>query len=775
MGGDGNRDGRVNMGLWFGVLRGEVQSSPARVRDVFPLVRIVAVSVRSVSLSNRSRAALIGASLVALTVAGIRLTDRADARRAVRLALADGARFDDSLTTAARSAPGARIAFGASLALAYLARVELGLGSPFRLVDLARTDPRLPAAWRPRVAYAVLSRLARGAHAMRPLPSALDIAMPMHPATGRAIMRLVDSVLTLEGDSPLALDAIRIASAQASARGVLRPGAVPLIDAAALLAFDRVRARRDVERAITAASRGDGELLQVVALWRTERRFTVERPLLQDVAPSPRRIAARIAPMLAAIEGAVRQSDSSTAAIGAPRSPLPSNAANALSLLISVRSRPAQPQVRLAVLDTRALAFDRGAAISPRMSRTLFSASNEETLVLTIAKVAHDSTLAPMLSAAALLASQGMRTLAQEAAYHPGVLALKPTQVAERIGLASLTFGRDVPASWQAYYAREFASAVDAMGAVFPRASFVGLHVRIGDSVSRGALAMHDPRSRTLTLPLATGFGAVGHELIHDLDWQTARDYANRHGTYATDNAWRGARNQPIAAPLARLAEFVPVGSTPTPYTTEARRPAELLARGADWFLAIALARQGRMHGALTAVQDGWIRGYASAAGPAAFGDHGAALTALFDAMPALSVRSHVVPRSDAESEADLGAIARAAWFTPVPVPAAGVMPTAAMPHLIPGAPGLSCSPVARLRLAPLRATAREVAAGFIEPRVTRSMRRWARAADTAQLTPAAGFLRLALLGAPVNPAVIDSARAVWVATAWRALPCLAA
>jgi hypothetical protein len=34
-------------------------------------------------------------------------------------------------------------------------------------------------------------------------------------------------------------------------------------------------------------------------------------------------------------------------------------------------------------------------------------------------------------------------------------------------------------------------------------------------------------------------------------------------------------------------------------------------------------------------------------------------------------------------------------------------------------------------------------------------------------------MLRLALLGAPVNPAIIDSARRVWSASAWRALPCL--
>lgn len=716
------------------------------------------------------RALCISAGLIALTIAGVRLTDRADARRAVRAALADGARLDDSLTTELRRAPSARIPFPYAVALGYLARLDMGLGSPFRLVDLARTDPRLPINLRSRVAHALLARLSADRRAMRAMPEAFGVALSADSGTGRALLQVVDSVMALEGDSPLALDAIRIAAAQASARGSLRSGAVPLIDAAALLTFDRVRARRDVERAITAASRGDGDVLQVIALWRAERRFAVERPLLADVAPSPRRIAARVPSMVAAIERAARFRDST-----APRpfvSPLPANAATALSMLISVRTRPTQPQVRLSVLDAVVVAADRRAASMPRVNQLLLSATNEETLPMAVATAAPDSSLSPIIAAAALLASQGMRTLGQEAPFHPGSLSLRPEQVAERLSLESLTFGKDVPVSWQPYYAREFAAAVDALRDVFPRASFVGLNVRIGDRVLSGALAVHDPRSRTLTLPLASGFGAVGHELMHDLDWQSARDYANREGTYATDNAWRGSRTQPIAAPLARLAEFIPVGLTSAAYATEARRPAELLARGADWFLAAALARQGRMNGVLSAVQDGWVRGYASAAGPDAFGDHNAALAALFDAMPMLAVRATIAPRNDAEREPDLGTIARAAWFTPVPW-AERVSEDAGL-TMIPESHGGTCSPIALLRLAPMKSTAREIATGFIEPRIARAMRRWARQADPSTLTGNQAHLRLALLGAPFDPAMIVAARATWAASAWSVLPCLA-
>ncbi len=716
------------------------------------------------------RGLAVVAALVALTVAGVRLTERADARRAVRDALADGVRFDDSLSIASRGIPTAAVSFPGAVALSYLARIQLGLGSPFRLVDLARTDPRLPIAMRSRLAHAMLSRVARDRNAMQPLPHSLDAAIYADSGAGRVLLHVVDSAMSADNDGLLTLEAVRIAAAQVSARGTLRAGAVPLIGAAALLSFDRQRARRDVERAIAAASRDDGDVLQVVALWRAERRFLVERPLLAEVAPAPRRIALRVPPLVMRMEAALRTRDS--VAPQMTLSPLSRNAATALSLLISVRTRPAQPQVRLSVLDARVLAYDRRGATAPRVTRMLLSATNEETLVMAVANASNDSVLAPLSATATLLASLGMRTLAQEMPFHPGTLALTADQVAARLNLASLTFGRDVPESWQPFYAREFANAVAAVRDVFPMATVAGLRVRIGDKVKDGALAVHDPRSRTLTLPLATGFGAVGHEIMHDLDWQSARDYMGRRGIYATDNAWRGARTEPIAAPLARLAEFVPLTAATGAWVSEARRPAELLARSADWFLATALARQGRVNGTLSAVQDGWVRGYASAVGPDAFGDHEAALSALFDAMPTLASRVPMRPRNDAERQPDLGSIARAAWFAPMPT--AGSSAGDGGTRLIPLSRAGACSPVAELRLAPIRATAKEVALGFIAPRTQRAMRGWARSADASTLGASARLLRLGLLGAPINPTVLDSARVAWTTLAWRALPCLA-
>jgi hypothetical protein len=72
-----------------------------------------------------------------------------------------------------------------------------------------------------------------------------------------------------------------------------------------------------------------------------------------------------------------------------------------------------------------------------------------------------------------------------------------------------------------------------------------------------------------------------------------------------------------------------------------------------------------------------------------------------------------------------------------------------------------------------MQRTARAVAADFLRPRVDRTMRRWARQVDTRDLSPEAALLRLALLGSPVHPTRLDTARAAWIAAAWSALPCL--
>lgn len=154
---------------------------------------------------------------------------------------------------------------------------------------------------------------------------------------------------------------------------------------------------------------------------------------------------------------------------------------------------------------------------------------------------------------------------------------------------------------------------------VLPLVSFDGLLARVGES-PRGdrVLALHDPASRTVWLPPLTVAGTVAHELGHDLDWQAARARLAVRGTYATDRSVRNGRGGPIAAAVRALADAAPrsVGRSRTDAAHAPERPAERFARGFDFLVAAALAREGRANGFLSAVQDEVLVGYAGVVAP---------------------------------------------------------------------------------------------------------------------------------------------------------------
>jgi hypothetical protein len=165
------------------------------------------------------------------------------------------------------------------------------------------------------------------------------------------------------------------------------------------------------------------------------------------------------------------------------------------------------------------------------------------------------------------------------------------------------------------------------MQRVFPALSFSGLHVQFGSqTLPDSALAMHDPRTRTIQLSITSSAGTIAHELSHDLDWQTARRmYANGRG-YSTDRAMedrRGALGESVRGLAeARVIRGLGPGGGPTA-PAHNDRPAELFARSVDWYVSSTLAMQGRSNGFLTAVQDPMLPGYAAGA-PAVVGTAGA-------------------------------------------------------------------------------------------------------------------------------------------------------
>src|SRR4029434_1417851 len=114
-----------------------------------------------------SRVAATGALLLALIAAVswsivTRGARRAPMTREVAREMRSGAEFARTLERSLASTPAESISIADAVAVGYLERLRLGLGSPFRLVDFALNDPLLPDSIRHLVAYGVLQRTLEG-------------------------------------------------------------------------------------------------------------------------------------------------------------------------------------------------------------------------------------------------------------------------------------------------------------------------------------------------------------------------------------------------------------------------------------------------------------------------------------------------------------------------------------------------------------------------------------------------------------------------------------
>jgi hypothetical protein len=286
----------------------------------------------------------------------------------------------------------------------------------------------------------------------------------------------------------------------------------------------------------------------------------------------------------------------------------------------------------------------------------LDGASNEESLIAANARLVfrNDST-ARASSLAVLSSAVAVRTLAQATPWFDGMSGPTAADITSEFGLATVTFARSVPSAWRPYYLRELQDGLRDMQRVFPVQSFAGLGVRFGtDALRDSALALHDPRTRTLQLSIATSGGTLAHELSHDIDWQASRRMFATGGGYNSDRVVR-EQTGALASSLKSLGEARPYrsfsGAAAAPPSV---RPAELFARGTDWFVASVLAQQGRMNGFLSAIGDGSIAGYAAGV-PTAVG--AAATTSLVSAIEAMTYVPDSIRRSFEATWADPGAI----------------------------------------------------------------------------------------------------------------------
>jgi hypothetical protein len=518
--------------------------------------------------------------------------------------LAASTRYFDSTIVLARSARPQGVRGDAlAVALTYLERLRLGLASPFLLVDEALADPRLDYATHSRVAWALLGRLQRGdAYVID--PAVFDGVGPWtrdgQGATGAAHVDLIDHAIRSATDPRAGELAVRLAYMIAAGEGSVSPSSVSIATQVAALVRDRVLAEQDLQALLADARQQRADVMAMLIGRRVSREFEVEQPALARLDAELRTEAMDEVPAL------VRALDTLERA----REPKATARANA-SVLGEAFARRAQTL----------------AAFRPPLAQVIvtlrshpesgFFATNDESLAAAYAPLSFSVDSSRRLPALAVLSSAvALRTRAQTTPWFVGDATPTTADLAAEFGLADVSFASSVPAQWRPYFLRELADGLRDMEQVFPALSVSGLRVKFRvETLRDSALALHDPRTRTLELSIATSGGTLAHELSHDLDWQTARRlFADGRG-YSTDRAMADQRG-PLASSVSQLAAEARLvrwyTGGPSPVRND--RPAEVFARSADWFVASTLALHGRSNGYLTAVQDPMLPGYA--AGP---------------------------------------------------------------------------------------------------------------------------------------------------------------
>ena len=585
-----------------------------------------------------SRAATIGILVAALAIAvswaiATRGSRRVPMTPEVAREMRAGAEFAGRLEKTL-AAPAESISIADAVAQNYLERLRLGLSSPFRLVDFALADRMLSDSTRHLLAYAILQRTLEGDTYHAPtaaLTNAAGVLPELPEALAMRHVALIDSVVAHAAEPRGGELTVREAYRIASASGSVGRRAPWLGTQAAALARDRALARRDVVNLLETARRNHMDPLGLIPVWRLERRFAVERPVMEPIRPDvERRSLAGVAVVVEALDSIgveerrfVRDSADTASIIGRRFS---IDAARRMAWVASVRAAPPQAPVTVAVTSTvrpPRLLVSSAAPVEPlrdAIARFAERAVNEETLAAEYAVfLSGDAARATQPSMAVLWSAVSMRAYAQERVWFPGDGGPTVPDLKDRFGLAAVSFDANVPTVWRSYYLRMLGSALSDLQRVLPAFGVRGLGVHFGESPMRdAALAMHDPATRTVFLPVSTSAGVIAHELAHDLDWQAARTRYGLRGTYSTDRAVRQYRDR-LAASMLELSDAGPGESslgTDAARVTPSARPTEVFARNVDWFVSAALAREGRMNGYLSAVQDGVLTGYGAVAAP---------------------------------------------------------------------------------------------------------------------------------------------------------------
>ena len=550
-----------------------------------------------------------------------------------------GLAFADSLEKSLTVRQPSDISSSEAVAALYLERLRLGLGSPFRLIEQALRDPALQPVKAGELAEGMLARTMMG-DAYWPRPAALDlIHTRTAPTLGARHQAIIDSVLSAYPDPRVGELAIRLAYRLASASGVVTRRAPEIATAAAAQSRDRILSMRDARALFAAADRDGISRLTLVKLWRSMRKFEVERPVIVPLSARAERDAVAALPAIVTrIEEAAEASKpfAETARIVYGQrserrrgSVLPER----MATVATSRDQPPQAPVMVAVRGYGGLLRNAG-LVADRQARVRFveRISNEETLAAEYALLtARTKAAVPEADATILTAAVALRPFAQERAWLAGEPAPTVRDLQSRFGVA-VTYDAATRGSWRPFLQRTLETALLDMRRVLPGFDPRGLRVHFGISpLGDRALALHDPIRRTIYFPPTSHSGVMAHEFAHDLDWQAARREYGGTGWYRTDHALRQSVDK-LAGALRQMASAARADSVAARMTGVAR-PTEVLARNVDWFVSASLAREGRVNGHLSAAQDPVLTGYASAITPEAARDGGSATLRALDGL----------------------------------------------------------------------------------------------------------------------------------------------
>lgn len=555
------------------------------------------------------RAALaLSVAVIAALAARSGYATRRNARATERLNSA--AQRLDSLTDATPGDDRRR----AAIAWGYAERLRLGLESPFRLVEAAARDPRLTADERRTVAWALLAHIVRGeTHDVD--PAALDGLGPIENAAsvrGEQHVALIEAAVANSRNPRAGELAVRFAYTLAAAERIVDPSASVLAAEAAAVLADREVARREAVNVVRASR----DPIALVRRRRESRSFYVERPALLETEPDVEHEAIAMTPPLLESVRAMRV---------VPNAPEPARLGDPPATLVQplyAAGTRVPPSAPLAVTVQRYLPMVR--AHAPHVDAAALSRTrNGEMLVALIhaarlASTPVDRSERRAVARLLLASAVAMRSAAQERVWFPGDSVPAAADAATSLGLASIGFDRDVPSAWRPYFVRSLVEAVNDVRRVLPSLRLDAVHVRFRmQAPADSALAMHDPATRTLHLPVLSGGGTLAHELAHDLDRQNAVQLglAGYRSDVAARAAGRGGAplrprdaNSRVSASLLALTEEL--SETPSSSRATSERPAEIFATRVDWFVASALARRGIGNGFLSAVEDELLTGH---------------------------------------------------------------------------------------------------------------------------------------------------------------------